>query len=121
MRILADLHIAPRTVAFLRSLGHDVVRVAEVLDPAATDDAIVTRAIAERRAILTQDLDFSALIALSGKNVPSLMTLRLSSSRIEHVNSVLARVLGTIERDVAEGAIITVTNHQVRRRRLPLA
>jgi Domain of unknown function (DUF5615) len=31
MRLLADMHISPRTVAFLRSLGHDVLRVPELL------------------------------------------------------------------------------------------
>jgi len=30
MRLLADIHISPRTVRFLRSVGHDVVRVDEV-------------------------------------------------------------------------------------------
>ena len=29
MRLLADRHIAPRTVQFLRQLGHDVARVSD--------------------------------------------------------------------------------------------
>lgn len=120
MRILADLHIAPRTVGFLRALGHDVVRVTEVLPATASDVAIVAHAIADHRAILSQDLDFSAIVALSGKNIPSVISLRLSISRIEYVNSILERTLGTIESDVAGGAIITITDHRVRRRLLPL-
>jgi hypothetical protein len=39
--LLADLNIAPRTVAYLRSLGHDVVRVDQALSPEADDEAIV--------------------------------------------------------------------------------
>jgi predicted nuclease of predicted toxin-antitoxin system len=66
MRLLADMHISPRTVAWLRSLGHDVVRVDEVLQPTASDEAIVDRARKEGRVVLTQDLDFSAIIAVSG-------------------------------------------------------
>ncbi len=54
MRLLADLHVAPRTVEFLRSLGHDVVRVPEVLPATATDAEIVARAIEENRAVLTR-------------------------------------------------------------------
>ena len=120
MRLLADLHIAPRTVAFLRSLGHDVRRVNELLPPTAADEAIVAAAIREARSILTQDLDFSAIVALSGKPVPSVISLRLSSSRVERVNAVLEEVLPGLERDVREGALVTVEDGRVRHRRLPL-
>ena len=64
MRLLADMHISPRTVEFLRSLGHDVVRVNEILPATASDETIVARAADEGRAVLTQDLDLSANIAL---------------------------------------------------------
>jgi len=49
MRLLADMHIAPRTVRFLRSIGHDVVRVDELLLPTATDEAIMAAAVREER------------------------------------------------------------------------
>ena len=121
MRLLADVHISPRTVEFLHSLGYDVVRVSDVLSATASDSTIVTKAIEEGRTILTQDLDFSALVALAGKNVPSLITLRLSSSRIEHVNSILQRILPGLENAVSAGAIVTVEDSRVRRRNLPLS
>ncbi|MGH9339013.1 MAG: DUF5615 family PIN-like protein [Acidobacteriota bacterium] len=89
MRILADMHISPRTVQYLRSLRYDIVRVSEILPPAATDQEVIDLAREDTRAILTQDLGFSARIALSGIRAPSLVSLRLSSSRIEHVNNVL--------------------------------
>ena len=94
MKLLADLHISPRTVEFLRSLGHDVLRVNEILPVTSADEIIVTRAAREQRTILTQDLDLSAIIALAGRNAPSLITLRLSSSRIENVNAEYLRVPG---------------------------
>jgi predicted nuclease of predicted toxin-antitoxin system len=43
--------------------------------------------------IVTQDLDFGALIAVSGRTYPSVLSLRLSSSKIESVNTVLKDVL----------------------------
>lgn len=64
MRILADLHISPHTVDFLRSLGHETVRVNEVLPVTSPDEVIVDLAQSEGRTILTQDLDFSAIVAL---------------------------------------------------------
>src|SRR5207248_1318004 len=100
MRLLADLHISPLTVAVLNSLGHDVIRVSDVLPLNAADQLIIETARREARIILTQDLDFSRLIAVSGHSAPSLISLRLRSSRIEYVNAVLLRVLPSLE---AEG------------------
>lgn len=121
MRPVADLHIAPRTVEFLKSLGHDVVRVSQVLSPTSSDHEIIEYVNSDSRAILTQDLDFSTEIAVSQRTHPSLILLRLSSSRVESVNRVLADVLPALEGDVQDGAIITVEDHRIRRRRLPLA
>lgn len=120
MRFVADMHIAPRTATFLRTLGHDVVRVDELLLPTATDDTIVAAATRDGRCILTQDLDFSAIVALSGRTVPSVISLRLSSSRVERVNAVLQEVLPGVEKDLLDGAIVTVQDGRVRVRRLPV-
>jgi predicted nuclease of predicted toxin-antitoxin system len=121
MRLLADLHISPRTVQFLCSLGHDVRRVNEILPITSADETVVKRASEEGRAILTQDLDYSTIITLSGAKAPSLISLRLSSSRVEHVNTVLEKVLRQIEQDVLLGMIITVEDGRIRRRSLPIS
>ena len=121
MRLLADVHISPRTVERLRSLGHDVVRVGDVLSATSTDDEIVAEAIRDQRVVVTQDLDFSAIVALSGRSAPSVLSLRLSSSRIENVNSSLERVLPMVEADLDAGAIVTVEDTRVRVRTLPVA
>ena len=49
MRLLADLHVSPSTVSFLRNLGHDIVRVDAVLANTASDEEIVEAARAELR------------------------------------------------------------------------
>jgi len=120
MRLLADVHISPRTVAFLAALGHDVVRVTERLTPTASDLEIVAAAVRDERVVLTQDLDFSAIVALSGERRPSVVSLRLTSSRVEHVNAVLARVLPDVEPELELGALVTVEDERVRTRRLPV-
>ena len=117
MKLLADLNIAPRTVSFLRAEGHDVERASEA---SGTDAAIVELARRQGCAVLTQDLDFSAIVALSGRTDPSVISLRLASSRVEDVNARLAAVLPVIARDVAAGAIVTVEDSRVRSRLLPI-
>lgn len=117
MRLLADLNIAPRTVEFLRSLGHDVVRASS---PTVSDAQLVELARREQRSILTQDLDFSALVALSGGAGPSVVSLRLSSSRVERVNARLKDVIPGLERELLAGAIVTVEDRRIRSRALPI-
>ena len=97
MRLLADMHISPATVQHLIQLGHDVVRVSAVMANNAADREIVDWAVAHDRAVLTQDLDFSDIIALSGAQRPSLITLRLSDSRVRNVNRVLRTCLRSLK------------------------
>ena len=68
LRLLADVHISPITVAELQASGYEIHRVTEVLPAYASDAEIIERARHEESVIVTQDLDFSALIAQSGLN-----------------------------------------------------
>jgi predicted nuclease of predicted toxin-antitoxin system len=120
MRLLADLHISPLTITFLKSLGHDVIRVSEILALNASDELIIETARRESRIILTQDLDFSRLIAISRQAAPSLISLRLKSSRIEYVNAVLSRVLPALEAEGMEASVVSVEDAAIRRRSLPI-
>lgn len=80
MRFLANMNISPKTVEVLSKKGWDIIRVSQVLPVNATDSKILAYARNENRIVVTQDLDFSALVALGGFDKPSLITLRLSSS-----------------------------------------
>ena len=42
------------------------------------DDRIISKAKEEERTIVTHDLDFGRIVALSGRSVPSIVTLRLA-------------------------------------------
>lgn len=121
MRLVADMHISPRTVTYLRELGHDVLRVDEALRASASDQEVLEFALADDRTVLTQDLDFSRLAALSGLRAPSVISLRLSSSRVEHVNEMLARVLPSVADSVATGSLVTVEDDRIRTRSLPVS
>jgi predicted nuclease of predicted toxin-antitoxin system len=118
MRILADVHISPRTCDHLRALGHDVVRATDRAHATAPDAELVLLAASEGRVVLTQDLDFAAIVATSGLDAPSVITLRLASSRVDHVNGVLRRVLPAVESEVRRGALVTIDERRVRVRAL---
>jgi predicted nuclease of predicted toxin-antitoxin system len=77
-------------------------------------------AISDNRTILTQDLDFSRLVAVSGQARPSVVSLRLRSSRVDHVHTVLDRVLPSLTDAVEAGVIVTVEEDRIRQRSLPV-
>lgn len=120
LRFVADIHISPLTVAALRQQGYDLLRITEVLPATAADLEILEFARAENRIVLTQDLDFSALVALGGYVQPSLVTLRLSSAQPDVMSQRLLEVLPQLEQVLIEGSAITIEDNAVRFRKLPI-
>lgn len=120
MRILADVHIRPATVQYLNSLGHDAIRSSDVLPEEAPDQEIIETAVAIDRVILTEDLDFTDIIAITGASRPSLINLRLTDASADYVNRVLETVLPGLEEFVTTGIIATVEDGRVRIRELPV-
>jgi predicted nuclease of predicted toxin-antitoxin system len=96
LRFLGDMNLSPLTVDALQGEGWQIVRVSTLLPATASDLEILELARQEGRAIITQDLDFSALLALGGHDRPSLMTLRLSNTDPTHVTQRLLQILSQV-------------------------
>ena len=112
--------ISPETVSWLRSQGHDAIHLHEKELDRLTDPEILERARREARVLLTHDLDFSQLLALSGAALPSVIVFRLADMRPESVNRHLEQVLQQAQDDLAQGAVISVREGQIRVHRLPI-
>jgi len=114
------MNISPKTVEALQHQGWDIVRVSQLLPVNAPDQEILELARREDRVVVTQDLDFSALLALGGYDRPSLITLRLSMSDPEIITRRLLSVLPRIKQALLEGCAVTIEDVAVRVRRLPI-
>ncbi|OGW30723.1 MAG: hypothetical protein A3J81_07240 [Nitrospirae bacterium RIFOXYB2_FULL_43_5] len=62
-KFIADIHISPITIQELKNRGYNIVRVTDKLPATSSDAEIIQLAYREQAVIITQDLDFSALIA----------------------------------------------------------
>ncbi len=120
MRYLADHHISPRTVTILKTSGHDIIRVSDILPQDAPDSLILERARLDRQTVITQDLDYSALLASTHYTQPSVVSLRLQDNRPERLAAILLEILPAIEDDLQTGAIVVVEKNRIRVRSLPL-
>lgn len=112
--------ISPKTVLFLRDIEHDAVHLHEQDLDRLKDSEILDKARSEGRVILTHDLDFGELIAASKERLPSVVVFRLRNMHPTRVNQYLDRIVGQHKEALEQGAVISVTEGQVRVRSLPL-
>lgn len=121
LRFLADMNLSPLTVADLQAAGWDVVRVSSFLPATASDRDVLAFARDQGRVVITQDLDFSALLALSGQAQPSLITLRLSNTDPSRVTQRLLEIAPAVGEALRLGCAVSADDETVRIRRLPMA
>jgi hypothetical protein len=121
LRLIADVHISPLTVAELKAKGYDIVRTTDLLPATASDTKILEIARLENRIVITQDLDFSMLIALGKYDQPSLITLRLSSAQPSLITQKLLDILPQLKHELLEGVVLIINDKSIRIRRLPIS
>lgn len=120
MRFLADMGISMRTVSWLHQQGHDAIHLREKGLQRLPDDEILAKARIENRVLLTMDLDFGYLLAVSGGDLPSVILFRLADERSEVANARLEDVLAKCSNDLEVGAIVSVSEVTIRVRYLPI-
>lgn len=120
IKFLVDMCLSPLTSDFLRENGYDVLHVEEISLASAKDEEILKFAVKDKRILVTQDLDFSRLLALSGSSSPGIITLRLQFPSPTNVNKILDRLLRTIPQNEIEGSLISVDETRMRIRKLPI-
>lgn len=92
MDFIVDESSGTAVVAYLRSVGHNVLAVAETM-PQANDSDILVRAASEGRILVTNDKDFGDLVFRSGQAHQGVVLLRLHdespATRVRVVKSLL--------------------------------
>src|SRR6266540_5907317 len=85
MRFLADMGVAMRVVEWLREQDHDVAHLRDENLQRMPDLDIFRKAAIEGQILLTFDLDFGEILALSGEKNVSVVLFRLHNTRTPHV------------------------------------
>ena len=95
LRFLLDQSADARLIPYLRSLGHDAVRVGKDHPPGLPDATVLALAVAERRILLTDDRDFGELVFAKRQSHTGVIYFRLGEyaelpvkiARLDHVLS----------------------------------
>jgi predicted nuclease of predicted toxin-antitoxin system len=78
MNFVADESCAGPIIRALREAGHDVVAIVEVAK-GATDEAVLDRALNEKRVLITEDRDFGELVYAHGRPSTGVILVRFQS------------------------------------------
>jgi predicted nuclease of predicted toxin-antitoxin system len=105
---------------WLRAQGHEAVHLRDQGLHRAADLDIFAKAIAEQRVVLTFDLDFGEIAALSRGQKASVILFRLQNTRTAHVIDRLAEVLADCVPALEHGAVVIVEESRHRVRLLPV-
>ncbi len=117
---LANMNISPITVEALRNHGWDIIRVSEVMDEKSKDIDVLVYAQKQNKVVITQDLDFSQILALRGYAKPSLINLRFENARPDFVTARIIDVVSSMEKELEEGVVVTVDETSARYKNLPI-
>ncbi len=121
VRLLVDANLSPRVADGLRDVGFDATHVADIGLLTATDDQIFDHAVANGLVVVTADSDFGMLLAQRRATSPSVVHLRHVAEHQpkDHLALLIAN-LKTIEPDLDEGAIASLSPSRLAVRDLPL-
>ena len=120
MKLVTDADLSPRWAAFLEEAGHEAVHWFDVGAAGATDHAIMAWARERNHIVFTHDLDFSALLAATQVEEPSVLQVRAQDVLPDALGAVVLRALRRFESKLRAGAVVTVDASRTRVHVLPL-
>lgn len=120
MRFLCDMGVSMAVVEWLRRRGEDATHLREEGLQRLPNGEIFRKALADRRVVVTFDLDFGEIAAMSKGGVASVLVVRLRNTRAEHVIERLDAILKRAAEPLAAGAVVVVEESRIRIRHFPL-
>jgi len=120
MKLLVDMNLPSSWVPYLAAAGIHAEHWSVLGAPDATDVEIVNFAKAGGYVVFTCDLDFSAILTVTFADKPSVVHLRAMAVRPAVVGQIVVDALRRTERELEEGALLTIDPQHSRLRLLPL-
>lgn len=121
LEFIADMNISPLTVDELRKKGWDIVRVSEIMSVKTKDIEILIFAKKNNKVLISQDLDFSMLLAVGGYQKPSVINLRLNNATPNFITTRIIEIVYEMVKELQEGIVVSVDETSARFRNLPIS
>jgi len=120
MKILIDMNLPPRWVKVFAAVGLEALHWSQVGAPTASDREIMVWARENGYVVFSHDLGFSALLAATKGDGPSVIQVRTQNILPEAISNLMMDSLKRYQSELEKGAIITLDPGRARVRILPL-
>lgn len=120
MKLLVDMNLSPRWVNLFAEAGIDAVHWSALGAPNAPDTEIMAFAKSHDYVVLTHDLDFSAILAATHGDKPSVVQIRSDDVSPDVIGKLVIDALRQMASELDAGSLLTVDPNRTRLRLLPL-
>jgi predicted nuclease of predicted toxin-antitoxin system len=120
VKLLIDMKLSPRWIEWLKGAGHTAVHWASVGPNNEDDIAIMAYARDHDFVVVTQDLDFSAILAATLDLKPSVVQIRADNVSPDAIGDRVVSALAQLEPELLRGALATIDPGRTRLNILPL-
>jgi len=120
MKVLLDMPVSAALLDVLQAYGHGGVHAHQIGKDRATDEELLATARNEGRVVITADLDFPRLLALSAAEGPGLILFRGGNYSDAGMCDLLERVLTVVPVETLERSVCVVDKKRIRVTPLPL-
>lgn len=120
MKILLDMNIPIKYAHLLEQKGFEVLRWPDVGRPNATDSEIMEYARENGFVVVTYDLDFSTILAVTHDLKPSIVQIRATLLHAKEIVDLVIAAMLQNKDNLISGAILTIDSKKARFRMLPL-
>ena len=120
MKLLIDMNLSPRWVGMLAGAGIEAAHWSTIGAPNAPDVEIMGFAAGNDFVVLTNDLDFSAILAATQGEKPSVVQIRAENLSPDIIGTQVLAALHQMANELEEGALLTIDSNRTRLSVLPL-
>jgi predicted nuclease of predicted toxin-antitoxin system len=120
MRLLIDMNLSPRWVDLLAEAGIEALHWSTLGAANALDVEIVAFARSNNYVVLTHDLDFGTILAVTQGEKPSVVQIRSVDVSPDVIGKPVVNALRQMTAELDEGALLTIDPSRIRLRLLPL-
>ena len=120
MNFLIDMNLSPRWTTALAAAGMGAVHWSRIGAITAPDSEIMAYAAEHDFIVLTNDLDFSAMLAASRGQRPSVVQIRSDDLNPDVIGAQVILALIQMTAELKAGALVTIDPKRTRLRLLPL-
>jgi len=121
MRVLVDMNLSPEWTDFLNDSQIESVHWSAFGNADAPDTEIVAHALLFHYVILTQDLDFGAILSATNAARPSVVQIRAGRVHPSLLGVQVLTALRELEPHLHQGAFVTIEPERTRLRLLPFS